>query len=72
VRDNPDLDAAFAGDDVNTLKLPKPKAKRRRRSSLHQDQVRRLAFRVLGILANHNAGDRQRVLRFALKINKAT
>jgi hypothetical protein len=71
MRDNPDLDTFMnePAGDVDGARLPKQK---RRKAGVNKDTVRRLAFRVLATLANHDAGDRERVLRFALKINRAT
>jgi hypothetical protein len=72
VRDNPDLDDVFLtsnGQDVN--RPAKGQKKRKRAAGLSRDRVRRHAFRALALLADLSAAERERVLKFALKINRA-
>jgi hypothetical protein len=72
MRENPDLDDAFlgtSGQDVN--KPAKGQKKRKRAAGLTRDQVRRHAFRALTLLADLSAAERGRVLKFAMKINRA-
>lgn len=65
VRDNPDLDEAM-GTDFGT----KTKRRRRRRSTLNADQIRRMAFRTLSLLSKLDEPTRRRVLKKALAMNK--
>jgi hypothetical protein len=72
MRDNPDLDDVFldrSNQDVNRpARSPK---KRPRTAGLSRDQVRGYAFRALALLANLSAPERERVLKLAMKINRA-
>jgi hypothetical protein len=70
MRHNPDLDHAFEGptENVNSTRLPKQK-RRRRKTGLPKDHVRRYAFRVLAILAGLPENERRRVLAVAAKLN---
>lgn len=68
-RKNPDLDAVLG--DAPGLKSPLPKIKKRRKpSSLDRDKSRRLAFKVLALLADLGAKERQRVLNHAIRLNR--
>jgi hypothetical protein len=72
MRDNPDLDNVFLdsnGQDVN--EPAKGQRKRKRPAGLSRDRVRRYAFRALALLADLSAAARERVLKFAMKINRA-
>lgn len=68
---NPDLDDFMAAtEDVNSTRLPKQK-RRRKRPATSKDLIRRHAFRVLAAMAGLEANDRERVLRLAMRLNKA-
>lgn len=67
MRDNPDLDEAMATDFGTATK----KRRRKRRSTLNADQIRRMAFRCLSLLSKLDEPSRRRVLAKSLKLNKA-
>jgi hypothetical protein len=64
-RDNEILDEVLASN------FETKKARRRRKPGIATDHVRRLAFRVLAMLAEHDGPTRRRVLAKALKLNDA-
>lgn len=65
MRENPDL------DDVFLDHTDRPKKAKRRRTAGARDKIRRYAFRVLSLLAGLDAGGRERVLKAALRLNRA-
>jgi hypothetical protein len=72
MQDNPDLDDVFL--ETNTQNVNKPakgQKKRKGAAGLSRDQVRGYAFRALALLAGLSAPERERVLKFAMKINRA-
>jgi hypothetical protein len=72
MRENPDLDDMFLtsnGQDVN--RPAKGQKKRKRAAGLARDQVRGYAFRALALLAGLSAPERERVLKLALRVNRA-
>jgi hypothetical protein len=72
VRENPDLDDAFLGTSGPDVNRPAKGQKRRKRAAgLTRDQVRGYAFRALALLAGLAAPERERVLRLAMKVNRA-
>jgi hypothetical protein len=73
-RINPDLDAAFMGaGNADTTPNGQTRKRRKRRSpgGLDRDRTRRIAFRVLALLADLPAPDREKVLKCALRIHRA-
>jgi hypothetical protein len=73
-RHNPDLDDVFlaAGDSSPTPNgQVKPKKRKRSAASLDRDKTRRIAFKLLALLADLPAPDREKVLKCALRIHRA-
>jgi len=64
---------SYADGSVNAAKRPtaKGKARKRRVSGLDRDRTRRTAFKVLALLADLEAADREKVLKCALRIHRA-
>jgi hypothetical protein len=72
MRENPDLDDVFLGTSGQSVNTPaKGQQKHKRAAGLARDQVRGYAFRALALLAGLSAPERERVLKLALKINRA-
>jgi hypothetical protein len=73
-RPNPDLDDVFLGaaDPGPTPNGPvKPKKRKRSAAGLDRDKTRRIAFKLLALLADLSAPDREKVLKCALRIHRA-
>jgi hypothetical protein len=69
LRPNDDLDRVF-NDGERLDQLPR-RTKKRRKATGDRDVVRRKAFRVLAILADLPAGERLKVLKAAVRLNRA-
>jgi hypothetical protein len=73
-RINPDLDAEFLGAGAAD-QTPNGQVKRRKRrlsaTGLDRDKTRRIAVRVLALLADLPAPDREKVLKCALRVHRA-
>lgn len=69
MRENPDLDDVFLGSPSSDG--VKSKTRRRRKTGITADLVRRYAYKVLNILATLDASARRRVLAKASKIERS-
>lgn len=72
MRENPDLDDVFLGHAGDGISGRKPAKQRKRlKASGERDRTRRYAFRVLALLAGLDAPARARVLKSAMRLNRA-